>query len=286
MLDDSHAKVARANENLSALGSLIAAFKSEAHRVHMEPEFWTEPVESWSADVIVWAEATSEPPSRYWGAIIGDIVHGFRSALDQLAWELSVSHQAAKGVVPPAGRIPWGDPWRDIWFPICLTPNAWEGVASKHLWAMDPALVASLKPLQPFCTGKDAPEREPLAVLQELWNIDKHRHLHLVNATVELVDVVSVNPFPDLPPDPLTELEFKIVSQRGPGPLVGRAEVGRASFIRKPGGLVAVSHPHMHMEPDIAVDVAFEEGYPAYGGGVLHTLGQIRETVEAILYAV
>jgi len=137
-------------------------------------------------------------------------------------------------------------------------------------------------------TGKNAHEREPLAVLQELWNIDKHRHLHLVNATVELHDVLTVNPFPgiDDPQGLMTNLEFEVVSKRTPGPLKGRTEIGRARLIHKPGGLLAMSLPQIHMNPRLVIDPAFDKGHPAYGGGVLHTLGQIGQTVEAIIAAV
>ena len=136
-------------------------------------------------------------------------------------------------------------------------------------------------------TGRDAPDREPLAVLQELWNIDKHRHLHLVNATVELHDVLTVNPFEGAndPDGLMASLEFEVVSKRGPGPLIDRTEIGRARLVRKPGGILGMTLPQMHMNPRVAIDVAFDQGYPAYGGRVLQTLSQIAEMVEAILAA-
>lgn len=285
-MDDPRAKADRAYEHLQTLTELISAFATKAYSVAMHPDFWTEPMPPANGDVIIWAEATEPPPSILWGPIIGDIVHGFRSALDQLAWGLSVEQQAP--TPPPSDPIPRDNPWRNIRFPICQSCDAWKSGVKNQLWAIDPALVAKLKPLQPFVTGKNAPDREPLAVLQELWNIDKHRHLHLVNATVELHDVLTVNPFEGMadPDDLLANLEFEVVSKRAPGPLVNRTEIGRARLIRKPGGLIAMSLPQMHMNPRVAVDVAFDQWYPAYGGRVLHTLGQIGEAVEAILAAI
>jgi hypothetical protein len=53
-----------------------------------------------------------------------------------------------------------------------------------------------------------------------------------------------------------------------------------------PGAIFILTHPQHYMDPLVAVDPAFEQGHPAYGGRVLHTLGQIGETVEAILAAV
>jgi len=286
-MTDPEGKLRNANEHLKALAALVDTFALKAYSVDAQPDFWSETWPPAKGDVIIWAEAVADPPSVLWGPIIGDIVHGFRSALDQLIWGLSVDHQFP-GNIPPSGRIPWGNPWRDVWFPVCNSCDAWKNAAKTQLRYVDPTLAAKLKPLQPFVTGQNAPEREPLAVLQELWNIDKHRHLHLVNATVELHDVLSVDPFPDIPNTTGVDLmlNFEIVSRRAPGPLVGRAEVGRARHIRKPGGLLAVSHPQMHMDPRLLVDVAFDQGYPAYGGRVLHTLRQIGETVSAILAAV
>jgi hypothetical protein len=277
---DPREKINRAHQHLYALTELVNEFAAEAYRVDMQPDFWTEPAPPAKGDVIITAEARKPPPSLIWGPIIGDIVHGFRSALDQAAWTLSVEFQKTLGNAPPAGPIPRGDPWRNIWFPILQDPGQWAGATANQLWAIHQALLAQIEPLQPYRTGQNAPEREPLAVLQELWNIDKHRHLHLVNATVELHDVVSAEPFPGAP-----HLKFAIVSQRAPGPLVNRAEIGRARMIREPGGLLGVTLPQMHMDALVAVDVAFDQGYPAYGGRVVQTLRQIGQTVSAIVDA-
>jgi hypothetical protein len=276
---DPQAKVDRAHEHIDALERLVAAFSRDAYSVDVQPAFWVEPLPRASGDVILWAEATREPPAVLWGPIIGDIVHGLRSALDQLVWGLSVEFQATLGVTPPPDPIVRGSPWRMIWFPVCLRPAAWDtGAVPQQLWAIDPTLLTVLKELQPFRTGKNTPDREPLAVLQELWNIDKHRHLHLVNATVELHDVLHVQPFPGLP-----EIEYEVLSKRAPGPIVGKTEIGRASFIRRPGGLVDTNAPQVGMNPRVAIDVTFDQGAPAHGGRVLHTLREIAQTVKAII---
>jgi hypothetical protein len=143
-------------------------------------------------------------------------------------------------------------------------------------------MLASLQGLQPYVTGPQAPNREPLAVLDELWNIDKHRHLHLVNATIELRDVISVEAIPGIP-----RIEFEIVSKRAPGPLKGPAEIGRARPVDRPGVQTPRTNlPQVFMYPDLAVDVAFDQGAPAYGGSVLKTLRSLSKTVGAIIDAV
>lgn len=290
MFDDPRAKIDRANENLDALTERVVTFANDAYTVEAEPNDWIDGApQSEQGHILIWAEASRDPPAREWGPIIGDIVHGFRSALDQIAWSLSVSYKATFGVSPPADPIPRGDPWRNIWFPVCLAPKAWQAACANQLWAVDPSLLPVLEALQPYVTGQHAPEREPLAVLQELWNIDKHRHLHLVNETIELDNVLTFEPDPEDPHSPASSISFDVISQRAPGPLEGRTEIGRARLIppkMPPGSIFILSHPQHYMDPRIAVDPAFEQGAPAYGGRVLHTLSQISEAIEAILAAV
>ena len=255
---DSQAKVDRANEHVACLSALIRAFTAKAYRVYTEPDWVSEP-DGGAGQVIIFGEAIEQPPSVLWGPVIGDIVHCFRSALDQLAWSLSVAHDPQG---PPAEPIPRANPWRNIWFPICVSSASWDAAARNQLWAVDPALLARLKPFQPFLTGQNAPDREPLAVLNELWNIDKHRHLHLVNASVELHDVIQAEGFPGM-----SKTTFHVVSKRAGGPLVGRAELGRAVLARLPGELLAATdNGQMLMNARVAIDVAFDQGAPAYGG--------------------
>ncbi len=300
---DPQAKINRADKHIRALARMILAFRKQAYRVEAQPAFWSEPIGSSPDEVIIFAQATEDPPSLKWGPLIGDIAHGLRSALDQVAWGLSVDYQATLGNHPPPYPIPRSSRWRDISFPLCRKSTEWPHHWERKLWAVDPALKAVLKPFQPFHGGENPADREPLAVLEELWNIDKHRHLHLVNATIELRDVFSVEPFPGAP-----YIEFEVISKRAPGPLVGPTEIGRARAIRQPDGTlsattipvftspdssetvpmkpIAVSLPQMHMNPDLAVDVAFDQGAPAYGGGVLKTLRRLRKTAQNIVSAV
>jgi hypothetical protein len=266
LLRDAEAKVARAQEHFRTLDDLVVAFSAEAYRVELEND-WTD-----SGDVIVFVEAVREPPALDWGPLIGDVVHNLRSALDNVIWALSDS--GARGPAP--NPVPRKGPWRNVVFPVVLDSADWKSRVGLNLWALDTAQVAVLKKLQPFFTGQQAPDREPLAVLDELWNIDKHRHLHLVNATLELREVGSSPPFPGAP-----NVEFEIVSKRAPGPVEGRTEIGRARLI--PGEVKAMNMPEMHMNPSVPVDVAFDQGPPAHGGLLLHSLGQMGQTVESII---
>jgi hypothetical protein len=283
------AKIDRARENLDVLDKRIRDFAHNTYTVDIQGQWLTEPTESWKSrkegDWIIWAHASADPPEREWGAIIGDVVHGLRSALDQLAWGLSVAHQATLNVTPPSGLILQGDPWRSVWFPICKSPSAWDhGAVPTQLQFIDQGLLAVLKPLQPFMTGQNAPDREPLAMLQELWNIDKHRHLHLVNTTIELVELIPISPPSFSTPD-FPDIEFEVTWKRPPGPLVGHQQIGRARM--KPHLILkGMTSAQPFVYPYPAIDVAFDQGHPAYGGSLLHTLRDCANAVQANVDAV
>ncbi|MBV9452673.1 MAG: hypothetical protein JOZ19_00915 [Rubrobacter sp.] len=135
-----------------------------------------------------------------------------------------------------------------------------------------PSLRAKFQSLQPFNHGESAP-KQPLAVLEELWNIDKHRHLPLTNYLVELHDVGI------LPDSGAPEVEFRILKKRPKGPLKGRTEVGRVEPIGE-----GKSHLlEMHVNPSATFDIAFEKGPPAYGDTVVSTILRLRDCVANIL---
>jgi hypothetical protein len=280
---DPQAKIDRADKHIRALARMILAFRKQAYAVSAQPAMWVEsPTPETSRDIIISAQAVEEPPSLKWGPIIGDIVHGLRSALDQVAWGLSVDYQATVGNQPPPDPIPKGDRWKEVAFPICRKQADWNGLWGSKMWAADLAVKTVLERFQPYYSGQNPADREPLAVLEELWNIDKHRHLHLVNATIELRDVIAVKPFPGLP-----DFNFEVITKRAPGPLVGTAEIGRARQVDLPGiQSPRTNLPQVFMYPDLAVDVAFDQGAPAYGGSVLKTLRSLRKTVQNIVSAI
>jgi len=122
-----------------------------------------------------------------------------------------------------------------------------------------------------FNYGQDAPKK-PLAVLDELWNIDKHRHLHLTLFFVGLHDVESKRP----------EIKFRILKKKPPGPFKGRAETGRVEPVGGPYRNWVMAH--VNMKPILTFDIAFKQGPPAHGGRVMETLSEIRDHVADILH--
>jgi hypothetical protein len=215
-LAGAEAKLRRAELHFHTLDALVVDFRTEAYAVQPEND-WTK------GQTVIFAEPLREPPSLYWGPIIGDFVHNIRSALDHLVFALAA---ARKG---PPPELVKGTKWERLSFPIRLDDTEWNSIRCDRLWALSDRQAAAIYDLQPFTTGQNAPEREPLAMLEELWNIDKHRHLHLINATVELAEVISVRPREGFP-----DITLKVVWQRAPGPLKERAEIARIEQVGVP----------------------------------------------------
>ena len=132
-----------------------------------------------------------------------------------------------------------------------------------------------------------------MAVLDELWNIDKHRHLVLAEYWVSLENVVSAmerfyngatlvdeagQPY-QFPPGHFDGHVFTIITKRPPGPFVDGAELGRAV---ESGSIFTLAR-EVYVDAELSRDLSFETGAPAYGGKVLETLHRIEDTVRSVV---
>jgi len=102
----------------------------------------------------------TRPPPVELGLLVGEVAHQLRSALDHVA----------NGLVAAAGNAPTSRtafPVLDVRPPLGLRIHG--GVSPEALAAVD-----ALQPYQ-----RSDPHSHPLHVLTTLWNIDKHRRLHL-----------------------------------------------------------------------------------------------------------
>jgi hypothetical protein len=126
-------------------------------------------------DVVL--RAKFDPPMVL-GAIVGDVLHNLRSALDAIAWETCVR----------AGAVLTEKQERDIYFPITCEPERWPA-ASKRLVGVPAAQVQAFEYLQPWYfdeqgrqLGVDIPKEfaksEPLWRLHEMAKVDRHRTSH------------------------------------------------------------------------------------------------------------
>jgi len=124
------------------------------------------------ADVHVFRLDTELPPKRF-SVEAGNIVHQLRSTLDNIVWQLVILNRRE----PRAGR--WGN-----CFPILLdldpdesfgkkTSNSLRGVKGTHRTAIQ-RLQPNERP------GGVAPDENPIALLSDLSNRDKHQELQLL----------------------------------------------------------------------------------------------------------
>jgi len=245
-----------------------------------------------TGEIIVYGEPRREAPTPEWGVVIGDIVHNLRSALDHMVWALTVANGNAPPAVIPKGKA--GKPWRDISFPIYTDPYPtdhggklipWsQSKEPQSLWGIDPSLRADFESLQPFMSrgnpgliqlGTEDPSYAPLAILHNLWNIDKHRHLHLTVFTVGYKDLFGPPTSPQTPGG-VNRLNF---APNPRGSFEGRTEFGRLSW---DGGPVPTEVAR-RLNPSVFFDIAFEDGPPVYGGRVTQTLDGPFYEVQRIL---
>ena len=106
-----------------------------------------------------------DPPSPRLAALAGEVVYHLRSALDFAVY--------AAAIVDP------GTPQQGTQFPIVSDERDWDAQATRRLRGIAPWRREIVRALQPFNGEAWA------AVLRDLSNPDKHRHLTVVAAEAE-----------------------------------------------------------------------------------------------------
>jgi len=191
-----------------------------------------------------------------WGVIIGEIVHDLRSCLDHLVCIL-VEHDG-------------GVPGRHTGFPICTKKREFRShLARGRRWTgklvgLRPASIALIAKHQPCHSGQDG-HTVPIYLLEVLWNIDKHRTVHLLVAETELVGPISFKATP-----PATKIWTV-----APGPLKDGAEVCRI-----PGGTYADVEVKANTGTDVLLDKTWDARPNTRNiGPILHTLVIVVERI-------
>jgi hypothetical protein len=162
-LDGPRLKLKRANQHLGLLKRHLQRLRKEhPHRIREQPHAETG---QYVKDIV----APATPP--IWSLIIGDVAHNLRSALDHLAWQLAI-------VSSPTGNPE--NEWepRQIDWPIYVDPDRYQG--TRPVWRLDglsETLASAVEDCQPYKRWIP-PEADPLWMLHQLSNIDKHRLLH------------------------------------------------------------------------------------------------------------
>lgn len=159
-------RVLRAREHLQELDKHIQDYLvSKPYRLTVQPD---------AALSVYRITVHHTPPPLELAAIVGDVLHNLRSALDHLARQLVLAH----GGVPVDGGG-----GGTTTFPITspeFDPARRRGPV-KVAGGIAPAALQLLESLQ--ADQQAAPDQDPLWLLHHLNNIDKHRTLHLTAFT-------------------------------------------------------------------------------------------------------
>ncbi|TQJ51841.1 hypothetical protein [Phycicoccus sp. SLBN-51] len=151
--DGARAKVARALELLLQFDDMLHEYL-DSDPITLQRQIQPD------GETVAIALRVSEPVPIELSLLVGEITHQMRSALDHLAYALVIA----------AGNVPT----RRTTFPVLLAAPQ-NGLRIDG--GVRPDALAAIESLQPY-QRRDA-SAHPLHVLTELWNIDKHRHLHL-----------------------------------------------------------------------------------------------------------
>lgn len=128
----------------------------------------------------VMLQQDAEPPMLL-GAIVGDILHNLRSALDAIAWAACQQD----GLTAKQKN--------NVYFPIGLDPAGWPSLAAGKLPGLDGGKLEVFRRLQPWFREETAKAMgisvpfstitsQPLSRLNELARVDRHRVPHPVLA--------------------------------------------------------------------------------------------------------
>jgi len=215
------------------------------------------------------------PPPEL-GLYIGEIAHQLRSALDGLVYQLErLRYPAPKAGTRVRTQFPIFERRRIKGCRerggknLCQSPKLRHFVCNggpRMIERLYPCHQAEIKRLQPYQRGNKG-KRNPLYLLQELNNADKHRLLPTVGGKAMGYSGGSAwsdEPMPDY------WISTRKVLEDG-------AKVGRVSAIY-------VNRRQVRMEQRIYPAIAFWEGCEAVAGsGVCFTLSQIAEHVSKIV---
>jgi len=166
-------------------------------------------------------------PVREWGIILGDAIHCYRSALDQLAYTFAKEPSNATA------------------FPICVTEKAWVTDAPRRYWSISPALMKLIDRVQPY-HGSD-PTAHPLTVLGALSNLDKHRGIPTVTLVADAAEAKVIST--------AGILRWDAITPRTGEPFKKGAVVAECKIV--PGN--TDTEPYMDVEFSAAFAVAFGE---------------------------
>jgi len=198
------AKLDRADEHRQAYDDLVEEFvASEPYTIFTEYE----PETGWHT--VRWY-ALREPPLERFALVFGDMVSNLRTTLDYLVWQLVLA----------TGKRPG----RRTGFPVVRRAKDWEVQSRTALRGVERPWVDEIEARQPY-HRPDRPSIHPLAILDHVNNMNKHRFLPaavlsvqhlglLINVEEARGEVIESQDFLDRPITPGGELaRFRVPSR-------------------------------------------------------------------------
>jgi hypothetical protein len=231
-------KLDRAGDQFKALRAEMESFlKSDVYEKQIQLYTDTDP------QLVVHAWRLKQPYPAMWSAMIGEIIHNLRSALDHLVFQLIILETGG----PPTSN--------KTQFPIFL---AEDGFKNRGIPQMIPKVgakaTALIKSVQPFATKEG--KQSPLWHLSELSNWDKHRSIHVAGLATTKIS---------------SQLEYSV---DGSGPIVFPPGLLKADFTPLYGAIIPkgpesidVRAGKVNVNGEATVDIAFDQ--PASQRGLL-----------------
>jgi hypothetical protein len=235
-------KLDRAEEHLKVIdGEEVAWLNTRPYRAVRKGEF-DGPYEIVRVDML-------RPPPDTLAPVIGDCLQNLRSALDHIAFQLAIDN---------LGRLPTAKEAKKVQFPISgerahqKLNEFLKSVPGQYLRFIAPDAQAAIHQLQP-CQRRN-PKHDPLWIVCELNNIDKHRRMLLGGSVVHSADW---QPW-FIPPHQIetikvTDLVLNL------GLLEQDAEIARVRWKGEPAG------PEVDMTYQFMFAIAFAEKRPIRG---------------------
>jgi hypothetical protein len=233
------AKLARANEHMKTLDKQWGTF-GETETYTCESKEGPEP-NHWNCYFI------ERPVPIEFSVILGDVLHNLRSTLDHLVGYFVERH---------GGTVE-----RHHAFPIHDCETTYEGLVNQRRRKRDGAGPldgipagsperALIQESQPYHRGDEA-RSHPLAVLNNMVNIDKHRAIHVVAAYPQATDALDLLAWPA----DAELIDHTSIWQPGE-PLKGRTHIASLRF--------SDAHPadEVGMKANLPLAIAFGEGPP------------------------
>jgi len=207
-------------------------------------------------EVVVILQSVGNPLPDAITSVVGDCIQNFRSSLDHIVWRLASDGERQHHPTRPA-------------FPIEINPEDFHAKGRHRIQSLREASKRMIEEQQPYATNPAQPDEEPIAFLELLSNIDKHRRIHFANPTFQFMSVlVGSNVVPvSYRAQPGERIRPGLVLAR-----VKQAEIRRLA----PSGTGVLSG-------GLTMTIAFDEADQATGRGVIGTLRSIKDTVGEVL---